>query len=128
VTAVGSTYFSPNSEPICYYPARQGGINCNANPLGEVGVSLDNGINWTTGGGFSNVQPRADYQRLVVEQYLTTHADLLPPPSAFNRSGRAYPDVATVGHNLMVAYQGQFIGVGTLDCLIRKCSRANDRI
>eukprot|EP00029_Vermamoeba_vermiformis_P010654 TRINITY_DN5658_c0_g1_i1.p1 TRINITY_DN5658_c0_g1~~TRINITY_DN5658_c0_g1_i1.p1 ORF type:complete len:720 (-),score=191.89 TRINITY_DN5658_c0_g1_i1:67-2226(-) len=111
VTAVGSTYFSPLAQPICYMPKSKGGVPCYNNPMGEVGVSLDDGINWTTGGGFSNVQPRPGYQKQFVEGYLTNHADLLPPDSAFNRTGRAYPDVATVGHNLMVAYQGQFIGV-----------------
>lgn len=111
VTAVGSTYFSPLAQPICYMPKSKGGVPCYNNPIGEVGVSLDDGINWTTGGGFSNVQPRPGYQKRFVENYLTNHADLLPPDSAFNRTGRAYPDVATVGHNLMVAFQGQFIGV-----------------
>jgi tripeptidyl-peptidase-1 len=118
---VGSTYFSPLAQPICYMPKSKGGVPCYNNPIGEVGVSLDDGINWTTGGGFSNVQPRPGYQKRFVENYLTNHADLLPPDSAFNRTGRAYPDVATVGHNLMVAFQGQFIGVGTSDYHIWKC-------
>ena len=51
VTAVGSTYITPLAEPVCYQP---NGVNCLNNPVGEVTVSVDMGLSWTTGGGFSN--------------------------------------------------------------------------
>jgi len=107
VTAVGSTYLTPNAEPICYMPASAGGIDCSHNPDGEVGVALNFGIHWTTGGGFSDVTNLAPYQTKVVETYLNTPG-VLPPSSFFNSTGRAYPDVVTCGHNLMTALAGTF--------------------
>jgi len=111
VTAVGSTIITPVAEPICYLPPSQGGINCDANPLGEIVVGMDQGLFWTTGGGFSNITGTAPYQIGHVERYLTANADLLPSPGTFNPQGRAYPDVSCVGHNLMVALNGVFIPV-----------------
>eukprot|EP01119_Soliformovum_irregulare_P003789 TRINITY_DN14857_c0_g1_i1.p1 TRINITY_DN14857_c0_g1~~TRINITY_DN14857_c0_g1_i1.p1 ORF type:complete len:713 (-),score=198.18 TRINITY_DN14857_c0_g1_i1:20-2158(-) len=110
VTAVGSTFVTPFAEPICYLPESQGGINCRENPLGEITVSMDNGLFWTSGGGFSNVQPRPGYQNSFVQSYLSKN-DSLPPAYAFNSSGRGYPDFVAVGHNLMVALSGTFIPV-----------------
>jgi len=111
VTAVGSTIITPYAEPICYLTAAEGGIDCSHNPLGEISVSVDQGLFWTTGGGFSNIQPMPGYQSSFVSAYLNQNTTTLPPSSVFNSAGRAYPDVVTVGHNLMVALGGKFIPV-----------------
>jgi len=118
VVALGTTYITPNDKPICYFQKSEGGEDCNnpSFPLGEVAVSLDQGFVWTTGGGFSNVTSRPDYQAAVVEQYLNQSAHVLPPSSAFNMKGRGYPDFATVGHNLAVANNGTFIYVDGTSC------------
>jgi tripeptidyl-peptidase-1 len=124
VTAVGSTYITPWSEPICYIPKEEGGIDCDNEPLGEVSTSMDGGLFWTTGGGntvdkyttqvhegFSNTASMPSYQEAVVTSYLANQSDILPPTYAFNSSGRGYPDVVTVGHNCMVALGGTLIPV-----------------
>jgi len=107
VAAVGATYMTPLSTSICYRPENLGGIDCTTgHPVGEVSVSMDNGIFWTTGGGFANTQARPSYQTDFVQEYISSTT--LPPYSTFNISGRAYPDYAAVGHNLMVAIGGNF--------------------
>eukprot|EP01101_Sappina_pedata_P004078 TRINITY_DN1672_c0_g1_i1.p1 TRINITY_DN1672_c0_g1~~TRINITY_DN1672_c0_g1_i1.p1 ORF type:complete len:725 (+),score=304.26 TRINITY_DN1672_c0_g1_i1:48-2222(+) len=115
VTAVGTTFITPFALPICYRPQAQGGIDCQNNPLSEASVSLDAGFAWTTGGGFSNVASRPSYQSSFVDSYLQ-HSDSIPPSAMFNASGRAYPDFATVGHNIMVAQSGTFYGVDGTSC------------
>lgn len=108
VTAVGSTFITPNAQPVCYLPASEGGIDCSQGPDGEVGVALNYGIHWTTGGGFSDVTKQAPYQADVVNAYLALGNAVLPPESMFNATGRAYPDVVTCGHNLETALSGTF--------------------
>jgi len=79
-----------------------GGIDCSVGQtLGEVGVSLDNGLYWTTGGGFSISQAVPAYQANFVHHYM--NFTTLPPANTFNPSGRAYPDFSAVGHNVMIA-------------------------
>lgn len=109
VIAVGSTYITPLSEPACY---QRGGPDCRNGALGEVSVSVDMGMRWTTGGGFSQVNPRPAYQDAAVSAYLSQQASIPFPSSAnFNSKGRAYPDVATVGHNLAVVLAGQWVSI-----------------
>eukprot|EP00698_Gefionella_okellyi_P004810 TRINITY_DN14450_c0_g1_i1.p1 TRINITY_DN14450_c0_g1~~TRINITY_DN14450_c0_g1_i1.p1 ORF type:complete len:715 (-),score=163.16 TRINITY_DN14450_c0_g1_i1:31-2175(-) len=110
VTAVGSTYITPLAQPLCYLPAEEGGIDCENEPLGEVSTSVDMGMRWTTGGGFSNVTPRPSYQDDAVLSYFNG-STTFPPAGVYNANGRAYPDVATVGHNLMVSSGGKFFPV-----------------
>ena len=49
-----------------------------------------------TGGGFSTEFPAPPYQAATVAGYFARAAGApgLAPPSQYNRSGRAYPDVA----------------------------------
>lgn len=49
VTAIGSTFITPLAERICYTP---GGADCLNNPLGEVTVSVDMGMTWTSNNSF----------------------------------------------------------------------------
>ncbi|KAI0672543.1 subtilisin-like protein [Trametes maxima] len=60
-----------------------------------------------SGGGFSNVFPRADFQKAAVDGYLQN----FPPgyaPNIFNASGRGFPDVSANGLNYSVALNGDF--------------------
>ncbi|ELR18532.1 sedolisinlike peptidase [Acanthamoeba castellanii str. Neff] len=107
VTSVSSTIITPAAEPICY----QQGVDCLDGPLGEIVVSVDQGLFWTTGGGFSNISARAPYQAQEVERYLNHKSITFPASGVWNPNGRAYPDVSAVGHNLMVALSGKFIPV-----------------
>ncbi|KAK5577419.1 hypothetical protein RB653_002360 [Dictyostelium firmibasis] len=113
VSAVGSIYFTPYSAPICYESVASGGVNCQSLPIGEVGVSLDYGTMWTSGGGFSNFTDRAYYQNDFVTEYLEKLQELnvLPPSNLFNSQGRAYPDFSTVGKNLYVINGGEWLSV-----------------
>nr|DBA32340.1 TPA: hypothetical protein GDO54_000140 [Pyxicephalus adspersus] len=56
---------------------------------------------YISGGGFSNVFPMPDYQVSAVSQYLKS-PEKLPPENYYNRSGRAYPDVAALSDNYWV--------------------------
>jgi len=105
VLSVGSTYISPLDAPACY-----GGIDCSQQPLGEVAVSMDQGLFWTTGGGASNTQPIPSYQRWAVNEYVNSGV-AFPPAAMWNQTGRMYPDVVAVGHNLEIVLQGVFTPV-----------------
>ncbi|KAK7040603.1 family S53 protease-like protein, partial [Favolaschia claudopus] len=63
-----------------------------------------------SGGGFSAFFPRPWYQDEAAENFLKT----LPGdfPGKFNRSGRAYPDVAVQGGNLACVFQGRWMTIG----------------
>uniref|UniRef100_A0A7M4G1Y4 Tripeptidyl-peptidase 1 n=1 Tax=Crocodylus porosus TaxID=8502 RepID=A0A7M4G1Y4_CROPO len=56
---------------------------------------------YISGGGFSNVFPRPDYQAAAVKKFLQS-APKLPPSSYYNSSGRAYPDLAALSDNYWV--------------------------
>lgn len=59
-------------------------------------------VAWSgSGGGFSVVWPRPAYQAAAVSHYLST-AKHLPPQQQWNRTGRAYPDVAAFSTGFMV--------------------------
>jgi len=73
---------------------------------------------FSSGGGFSNIYPRASYQRDAVTAYFDNHD---PGYKAYrgndtigfrgglyNRLGRGYPDVAANGDNIAVFNEGKF--------------------
>jgi len=98
---------TPLARSICYRPESLGGIDCRyGQPIGEVGVSLDNGMFWTTGGGFS-AQSQPSYQTYAVGNY--TKRTTLPPANTFNLAGRAYPDFSAVGHNLLIVLDQEIV-------------------
>jgi tripeptidyl-peptidase-1 len=59
----------------------------------------------TSGGGFSELFAMPEYQRRAVESYLL-FADSSGLTPMFNISGRAYPDIAAVGHAFPVIVNG----------------------
>jgi len=71
---------------------------------GEVVSSTATGSRITTGGGFSNVFSTPAYQAEFVSNYLPKTNI---PLSYYNPNGRGYPDVSTVGHNLLCVLGGQ---------------------
>jgi tripeptidyl-peptidase I len=60
---------------------------------------------FTSGGGFSNIFPRPDYQATAVPNYLETNT-ALPSSATYNQSGRAFPDVSANGLNFAVYLWG----------------------
>ncbi|RDX57216.1 subtilisin-like protein [Lentinus brumalis] len=90
VTAVGATSVAPN------------------NTVDDPEIAT---TRFPSGGGFSNNFPRPTWQDDAVTNYL----DNFGPNYAeniFNRSGRAYPDVAANGWPLVIAESGQFVKSG----------------
>ena len=65
-------------------------------PNPETAVSF-----FKSGGGFSNYIARPSFQDAAVQSYIDNFTGNLSS-TAFNRSGRAYPDVAANGYVLRV--------------------------
>ena len=57
----------------------------------ERAAAVESGGKITTGGGFSDVFPQPEWQKLAVQRYLKQHAYDLPPESFFNASNRELP-------------------------------------
>jgi tripeptidyl-peptidase-1 len=77
---------------------------------------------FSSGGGFSNIYPIPEYQSQAVERYLDKYspgyksysrpADAIGANGGvFNRLGRAYPDVAANGDNILMYNRGK-LGTG----------------
>lgn len=67
--------------------------------------------NFTSGGGFSQIEPRPSYQQAAVEAYLNSGVTL-PPSTKFNSSNRAYPDLAAIGQNNLIVINGEWSVTG----------------
>lgn len=108
VTAVSSTYFTPQAQPVCYTD-----IDCSEQPLGEVVVGMTQGLFWGSGGGVSEYSKMPAYQASAVRKYLAQNATTgaVPPQSLWNPTGRAYPDATANGHNFMVVIAGVLTAV-----------------
>lgn len=76
----------------------------------EIACSADKGSIITTGGGFSTIFSRPDYQNSHVQNYLSNSQRIVPAYfpslSMFNSNGRAIPDVAIAGNNFHVVIAG----------------------
>lgn len=114
VTSVGTTAVSVENTtrnfttPICL----ESGCITSSN---EFSIRFDR-VGWTAGGGFDiyhNETP--SWQASAVQNYLRNAAQL-PPSSHFNAKGRAYPDVASLGHSCPTVIGGQLGGVDGTSC------------
>ncbi|XP_077307437.1 tripeptidyl-peptidase 1 [Lithobates pipiens] len=92
----GKNAFRPSFPASSPYVTTVGGTSFK-NPF-QVTYEVTDFI---SGGGFSNVFPMPDYQVSAVSHYLKTK-EKLPPDNYYNRSGRAYPDVAALSDNYWV--------------------------
>jgi tripeptidyl-peptidase-1 len=100
VTAVGGTKGLPQSGD------RTGNFNV------EVAAGYPSGIsNYASGGGFSNYFTRPAWQDAVVQSYVQNLTTSEVDPSMFNKSGRAYPDLAANGQQYAVVWGGRTIAV-----------------
>ena len=66
---------------------------------------------FASGGGFSAIAPMPSYQTSAVNAYLNSGV-ALPGAGYFNSTGRAFPDIAAVGHNLLIVEGGAAQPVG----------------
>jgi len=112
ITSVGATQVStpetrlPSPPPGC----STGQWDCISAGT-EVAVSHDY-ARFASGGGFAYVGQQQGYQKQAVAQYLNNSRVKLPDPTYYNALGRAYPDVAAFGSNVLIFYNGAFEPVG----------------
>ncbi|GMF32789.1 unnamed protein product [Phytophthora fragariaefolia] len=101
ITTVGATMLLANTQQAAkpFFRTKE-----------EVICSVENGGIITSGGGFSNIYPMPEYQRKAVKRYLATR-NIPVSPGFFNRSGRAYPDVAALGAGYLVYMNGRLSSV-----------------
>lgn len=95
-----TTHFPPQFPASCPWVTAVGGTSGTAP---EAGV-------YFSSGGFSDYWARPAYQDSAVESYLSVLGD--KQAQYFNRSGRAFPDVAAQAQNFAVVDQGR---VGLFD-------------
>jgi len=91
--------------PVCGRYSEVGGLTISCSNKAEKGCSSITGGVITTGGGFSDVFPRPDYQEDVVAHYL--RSDVVPPRHLFNQSGRGYPDISAYSSNYITIMNGR---------------------
>ena len=113
VVSVGATFVVTGKEgntsfktPLCQHGACATGST-------EATVNTAN-VSWTAGGGFSEylTEGRPPWQASAVQSYLSKK---LPMPTHYNPYGRAYPDVAVIGHNCPI-WQGGLMAVDGTSC------------
>ena len=122
-TGTDGVIFNPDWASSCPYVTAVGSTVL---PTG-ASVHADAEIATTrfpSGGGFSNFFSTPDFQASAVSSYLKNNQDPSNPSSfrsyvatngsgvganggIFNSGGRGYPDVAAVGDNVVIYYQGQ---------------------
>jgi len=66
---------------------------------------------FASGGGFSDIAEQPSYQSAAVAEYFKAGVQY-PPIGYFNRSGRGFPDVGAIGHNLLIYTEGGAQPVG----------------
>lgn len=109
--------FAPGFPATCPYLTTVGGTYL---PPG-ADTSKDEEVATTSfpsGGGFSNIYKRADYQKQAVEDYFSKvdlpykyyksvdNSSFGENGGIYNRIGRAYPDVAAVADNILIFNKG----------------------
>ncbi|EJF64894.1 subtilisin-like protein [Dichomitus squalens LYAD-421 SS1] len=102
---------NPNGSFVGQFPASCPYVTA----VGATSVVPGNSVNdpeeattaFPSGGGFSNVFAQPRFQRTQVSNYLAKFAPDYAP-DIFNRSGRAYPDVAANGFPIVIADGGEF--------------------
>lgn len=109
--------FVPDFPATCPYLTTTGGTYL---PLGgDVKKDQEEAVTkFPSGGGFSNIYKRADYQKKAVEEYFARYdpghkyyesvdnSSFNANGGIYNRIGRAYPDVAAVADNVLVFSSG----------------------
>ena len=104
VLSVGATQLLSPSQLSSASSLFCGTYACAAGSGSEVTCSYGTGARITSGGGFSNYITQPSWQSSRVSTYLTSGT--LLPSVPYKQSGRAYPDVSAVGHNLIVTVNG----------------------
>ena len=112
VLSVGATYVPLDHSNASYTSPLCQQYGC-ITSVDEKSIRYDR-LGWTAGGGFDLYQNRTPWwQRSAVAGYLGSG---VPLPPQFHRSGRAYPDVAALGHSCPTALGGLVEGVDGTSC------------
>eukprot|EP00020_Sapocribrum_chincoteaguense_P005854 CAMPEP_0170749924 /NCGR_PEP_ID=MMETSP0437-20130122/10654_1 /TAXON_ID=0 /ORGANISM="Sexangularia sp." /LENGTH=530 /DNA_ID=CAMNT_0011088879 /DNA_START=192 /DNA_END=1785 /DNA_ORIENTATION=+ len=110
--AASGVAFEPDFPASSPYVTTVGGT--------EMSGALETGheiVNYIGGSGFSNHFARPAYQEAIVSAYLSANASsILPPYSYFNKTSRAYPDIALQSSGFLVADAGIIQPVGGTSC------------
>lgn len=114
VLSIGATYVVKESTvqnfttPLCTNNACVAGSQ-------EAAISYDK-TGWTAGGGFDSYHNETQWwQKSAVNDYLNSGVEL-PPDKNYNKNGRAYPDVAAVGHSCPTVVNGGLVSVDGTSC------------
>lgn len=104
IPGVSGTRFNPSFPGGCPYVTSVGATQV---VPGNKVTDRESAVfqRFPSGGGFSNVFPRADFQKDAVAGYLEKFSPGYAP-DLFNASGRAFPDVSANGLNYSVATHG----------------------
>lgn len=97
VTSVGGTYFTNSGT---FQASRQNS--------GEAVAQFDiNGSPGGSGGGYSNIFTTPSWQQNAVNNYYNKVGGGYK--GNYNQSGRAYPDVAAIGENMVIVENGKTV-------------------
>ena len=114
ITSVGANYLKSNNKTVKWNTSLCKENGCATGT--EEYVTNFNDTGWTAGGGiskYSNRNQDAKWQDKVVSNYLSSG---IPLPKKFNKLGRSYPDVTTIGHYCPVMDGGFLSPVDGTSC------------
>jgi len=120
VTAVGATqlydadFSLATPPPVCSNSGWESEWWCASGGV-EVAVSYSQ-AGFASGGGFSNVAPLQTWQQAAVWRFLNASNGQRTPRSYFNPNGRAFPDIAAMGSNILIWLAGTYTPVGGTSC------------
>eukprot|EP01108_Squamamoeba_japonica_P000824 TRINITY_DN1296_c0_g4_i3.p1 TRINITY_DN1296_c0_g4~~TRINITY_DN1296_c0_g4_i3.p1 ORF type:complete len:332 (-),score=149.14 TRINITY_DN1296_c0_g4_i3:72-1067(-) len=119
VLSVGATMLSDAAPKVPFPPGYLPPKVCTEKPcskvLHEVACSIPEAL-ITSGGGFSAYEPMPAWQKKAVHAYLNDKSVVFPPASMFNARNRAFPDVAAIGHAILIGINQQMIQVDGTSC------------
>jgi len=111
----GSCETNTSPEKVQFQPAFPAGCPWVTAVGATTGIAPEVAVNqFGSGGGFSNYFGQPSYQTAAVEAYLTKFGSA--DSTLFNKSGRAYPDVAAQGQGFQVVVGGSVESVDGTSC------------
>jgi len=94
--------------PSSPYVTMVGSTQLDSSSTTETGASF-------SAGGFSNTWNMPSWQQQFVEAYLSSGVSL-PASKYYNASGRAYPDLSSLGVNVQIVQKGKVVAVDGTSC------------
>tara|TARA_Y100001958_G_scaffold151604_1_gene136739 strand:+ start:1450 stop:3123 length:1674 start_codon:yes stop_codon:yes gene_type:complete len=114
VLSIGATYVEKDNRMLNFSTPLCQNHSCVTGNI-EQTISYDN-VGWTAGGGFDSYQNKTPWWQLdAVTGYLASGVGL-PPDENYNKNGRAYPDVAAVGHSCPTVVNKGLLSIDGTSC------------